>query len=680
MNTKKIIKKSIFLLLFLIMNVSLFGQFESKWMAVGTLHNWYSEIGSEIEHGLYASQQYGLRWPASQPYKDIQCAKAIWIGSTNFTDEKGDNYPHKVVHVGPRVTGANEFFPISLKTVVPFDPMPAVFVDGDQSYLQQTEADLLDPNMPFDAMLINVANTQLGITMERKIYQYSHKGHNNYIVSEYKFKNTGNTDADADIELPNNTLTDVYFFFQYRWAIDRSSRYSIGNSSGWGINTMLDTRGDRVKVDADNPEGMRIQYAWHGKYPSFSAPYTDKDNKAIDNLGAPIITPFTPYTTREDTTWRLASAQFCGVITLHADKSATDKSDDITQPSTTSWVGSDDVLTQSNSAYDKAKMTQEYTTWMAGGHKSPRHCDVVQPDGKFMEPTGDPALGTPGGFSAANGYGPYTMGPGDSITIIWAEAVDGIDFQTGYDTGLKLKRRQITNLEKNQVVFQSKDSLFRTFRTILSDYNAGWNIPKPPKPPQIFEINSGGDRISLSWELYPGESPDAFEIYRARDRYDSNYTLIYTAPGSARSYDDITPIRGINYFYSIQCVGNGLKSDRNWTQSYDPATLKRPAGLTMDDIRIVPNPFIASTPYSQRFGTEEPDRIDFYGIPGRCKIQIFTELGELIYTIDHTDGSGDASWRSVTESNQVVVSGIYIAVITNSDTGEKAIKKFVIIR
>ncbi|MBN2572267.1 MAG: hypothetical protein JXA68_09075, partial [Ignavibacteriales bacterium] len=67
-------------------------------------------------------------------------------------------------------------------------------------------------------------------------------------------------------------------------------------------------------------------------------------------------------------------------------------------------------------------------------------------------------------------------------------------------------------------------------------------------------------------------------------------------------------------------------------------------------------------------------------IPGRCKIQIFTELGELIYTIDHTDGSGDASWRSVTQSNQVIVSGVYIAVITNSDTGEKAIKKFVIIR
>ena len=27
-------------------------QFETKWMAVGSTHNWYSEIGSEIEEGL----------------------------------------------------------------------------------------------------------------------------------------------------------------------------------------------------------------------------------------------------------------------------------------------------------------------------------------------------------------------------------------------------------------------------------------------------------------------------------------------------------------------------------------------------------------------------------------------------------------------------------------------------
>ena len=39
----------------------------------------------------------------------------------------------------------------------------------------------------------------------------------------------------------------------------------------------------------------------------------------------------------------------------------------------------------------------------------------------FTNPTGDPSLGTPGGFSFTNGYGPYTLAPGDSITLVFAE-------------------------------------------------------------------------------------------------------------------------------------------------------------------------------------------------------------------------------------------------------------------
>jgi hypothetical protein len=77
---------------------------------------------------------------------------------------------------------------------------------------------------------------------------------------------------------------------------------------------------------------------------------------------------------------------------------------------------------------------------------------------------------------------------------------------------------------------------------------------------------------------------------------------------------------------------------------------------------------------------DEPDKIAFYNIPGRCHISIYTELGEMIYEFDHLDGSGDAYWKSVTSSRQVVVSGIYIVVFQNLDTGERAIRKMSIIR
>ncbi|GBD94017.1 hypothetical protein BMS3Abin05_01613 [bacterium BMS3Abin05] len=69
----------------------------------------------------------------------------------------------------------------------------------------------------------------------------------------------------------------------------------------------------------------------------------------------------------------------------------------------------------------------------------------------------------------------------------------------------------------------------------------------------------------------------------------------------------------------------------------------------------------------------------FLNLPPVCTIKIFSERGDLIDTINHTNTSGDEAWNSITTYRQVVVSGIYIAVFTTPD-GKKAIRKFVIIR
>ena len=92
-------------------------------------------------------------------------------------------------------------------------------------------------------------------------------------------------------------------------------------------------------------------------------------------------------------------------------------------------------------------------------------------------------------------------------------------------------------------------------------------------------------------------------------------------------------------------------------------------------------------------GGREADKLAFFNIPGQCRIKIFTETGELVKTIEHTDGSGDEYWYATTEYNQVVVSGIYIAHIEVTQDlldsmtgqvlfrkGESKILKFVIIR
>ena len=83
----------------------------------------------------------------------------------------------------------------------------------------------------------------------------------------------------------------------------------------------------------------------------------------------------------------------------------------------------------------------------------------------------------------------------------------------------------------------------------------------------------------------------------------------------------------------------------------------------------------------------------FLNIPGKCIIRIFSERGDLIETINHDDGSGDAAWQSLSSSRQVVVSGIYIAHFEVTEDqedpstgeilyrkGESATRKIIIVR
>jgi hypothetical protein len=227
----------------------------------------------------------------------------------------------------------------------------------------------------------------------------------------------------------------------------------------------------------------------------------------------------------------------------------------------------------------------------------------------------------------------------------------------------------------------------------------------------VFTVTSQGDKIALTWDLYDPGDPNAkgFRLYRTVGKYDAPDTLIADLPGSARGYNDVSAVRGQQYFYYLLVVGDpalntggaltppgiALTSSRYYAQTFDPAYLRRQAGdqdttktwgpdkngpWTMNDIRIVPNPYsISSNPSTLRF-SEAPDRIFFFNIPGYCKIRIYTELGELIKEIDHTNGSGDEYWNSITSSNQVVVSGIYIVVFENTNTGERVVKKLSVIR
>lgn len=707
---------------------TLYAQGTVRWLKLGSMENWYSEYGCEIEIGNLRIQQYGLRWPALYDYQDTQAAKALWLGARDFTDQNGSFWSHKVAHVGPRVNGAGEFFPKRFDYYSKYEA-PRVTVDGTESYSETPDFKGIDPSLSAERVMFNEVNTVLGITMRRTIMAWSQEYHDNYHIIEYVFKNTGYVD-DSNVKVLSDTVKGFYAYFLYRLAICRQTQYIVAQSSGWGTNTMNDFRGvsgaDPATTDpmTGQQDLLRAQFSWHGRHANANVPPSD-------NIGAPIWNPTfdqAGLVSKADTLGRLGAPQFAGSATLFVSKSPQEYAvDDTLQPSTTSWEGSDEPNTSNNSHTNRAKMTSEYTEWIQRGHKTPRHAWTTEPTGMagFLAPKGDPALGTPGGWSNAIGYGPYDLAPGDSIRIVVAEGVSGLSRLESRTVGARYKysgpqlksvldnilyqrladgsirgvgdMTSISALQKNDsVIVQGHNRLFETFRRARANWQSGYAIVTPPQPPASFTVTGLGDRVSLSWESSPSSGITAYEIYRARGARDSTYHWIYTASPTETSFNDTTALRGDQYFYYITAVAGSspvppnsptrepsgvvLRSNQLLTQTYDPTFLKRAAGTSLSQIRIAPNPYVISANEAMLRFPGEKDKIAFFNIPGRCRIKIFTEIGELIKEIEHTDGSGDEYWNSVTSSGQVVVSGLYIIVFENMDTGERTIQKLVVIR
>jgi hypothetical protein len=688
---------------------------ETTWMAVGDLKSWYHSAGCEIEVGrtsATADQQDGLRWPAQFKDQDTEAAKALWIGCANYDDPiAGRPYSYKVVHIGPRgLDENNEFIPQIFKMVGKFEH-PLVLVDG----VPGTELDFLevvseeDPDLISDRMLYNVVNTGMGVTVIRRIYAWSQQYHSNYFIYEYVFKNTGIYDKDGSTH--NLTLNDVLFHWQYRYAVAKEAcaygGYWMPQSATWGHNTMNDQTGHGLPPRAatnvvphrpDSP--LRTLFSWCGKH--------SKWDGAGTNIGAP----------NYKTDGHLGASQFVGSVVLYADDPANIGQDDPNQPFSTTVYGSDDEHTYNNSQFNEAKMSSEYTSVMSAGYPDPVHADGVA-DGNA-----DEYGGTPGGYSQTHTFGPYTLAPGDSVRIVIAEAVAGLNREQHYAIGenwldwvnggsgpYMLPDGSTTSdgdLYKNMWVFTGVDSIFQTFNRAKDNYDnyfsQGFSIPEPPPPPSEFAVNSGGDRIFLTWANNAESSPNfaGYKIYRAIVIPDTTYDLIATINGpGVNAYDDVSPLRGVKYFYYITAFddgtvdpdGNILESSKFYTMAgaSEGASLTRSAGQKLSDIRIVPNPYNINARKYQVLD-ESGDKIMFYNIPKVCRIKIFTERGDLVNTLIHTDGSGDHEWKQLTSSRQVVVSGLYIAHIevledqyddTNQlvlKKGDSIVKKFVIIR
>lgn len=585
-------------------------------------------MGSEPEFSLVASQQYGLRWPAIHPYQDAQVSKGLWISASS-----------NVVHVGPRVSGTGEFIPVSHRKVSRHVPT-YVTVNGMESIQTPRNVSAVDPGLISDQMIETVVNTRLGIRMTRRIHQWSNSGIDNAHLFEYVFTNT-----------TEETQDNVRLFWLSRYAPIRQTRYVIGNATGWGMNTMIDRIGDGQGPDYGALPGIRGHIAWHGRFPLFTT---------YDNLGAPIFTAANSsgFVQSWDQTGRLGAPHFIGNMILHAPASAASSDDSPSQPVTLAEVHSDDSRLTNNSFDNTFKSAEEIQ--LMGSGRTQRHAYRVEPSGLpgFLSPTGDPALGTSGGWTTATGVGPYTLAPGQSVQILTAEAVNGIDRLTAETTGAAFKDGLITALQKNQLLFQGLDSLIASFNTVKilsADLTA---IPRTPAPPSAFSVHRGEGNVDLAGSMTGNPTNDivGFQLWRTGSRVDSTYRMIATLDPDSRSHTDSDVVPGHPYYYHIVCVSaSGLTSSRYASQTYDAVVPLQSTSLETEVghprmtrlHEAYPNPFNPMTTIGFDLVRSSNIRLSAYDILGR-------EVGIL------AEGPYTAGTHRVIFDGRSLASGVYL--------------------
>jgi hypothetical protein len=683
----------------------------------GSLQNHYSAYGSE--RAWNNSYYEGLIWPADYLYQDNAVIKRSWLGCQNFVDQDGLIWEAYGIYLSAGFVGES-VFPIELKQTAKFQP-PTVIVDGSNLTLPYLEdVDEINPDQIPDRIVTNVINTSMGLTMDRTIYAFTQQYHDNYHIKIFTFTNTGNTDYDSDIER-HGPLLGVRIGWGIRYSVSREGSFAIGDGQSWGKHTWVTKRGEdypqhaNEEITLDNPivDWIRCGFCWAGQ----------SEINAFDNIGG-------PYLSRDG---RLAAPQNAGIAILHVDKNATDHSDDPNQPTTLGWHAGDTYPGMNTvSRAELPKMIQQYAMLsgipFSGLGGNDRFWETYRDQKK------DPYLvhNDGGGTNLWINYGPFDLQEGESFVIVEAEGVAGLSRPMCEEIGQRWKKAYDDPNDKGPFVlpdgsttpdkdtykdtwvYTGQDSILLTFSRAKRNFDMDYQIPQPPLPPTLFEVNSGGDKISLSWGPSASEGePDfgGYRIYRAEGKSDTVFKEIFACGfGTANStivhnYDDVKAVRGISYYYYIEAFNDGsnnntnanphgsLHSSRFYTKTNEPAYLRRPGGEVLKAIRIVPNPYYLNADLQRLLFLGESNKIMFYNIPGRCTIKIYTERGDLVDTIEHTDGSGDQAWFSVTSSRQTVVSGVYIAHIEVSEDirdnntgkiifskGDSINKKFIIIR
>jgi len=704
-----------------------------RWIKVGKVWNRVRDSGHQTElkgatsyyYHLYDFGRYGL-----------ECA-GTRFGVRDWTDENGNVLPVKIA--GAPYGASDEVYNmfalkdeegISIRRYWRYKP-PSIVVDGVilEEPFPLPGDEVAPEKIPgtADVMVESFIRNYMGLDIHQRVFGWNQTNHDDYVLYDWTITNTGNIDKDDDIECLQ-TLKDLYILRscspmpcsdreQKEW----SSWYGCRPGEELRIMYNYPHRDKGAKFDdfGDIRGALTSQGFLNGPcYEGEAMIHVDKspddptDDPAqpqmhsIWNFRLFYLKNGSEVTTPED------HAKVYEVMQYGLHPSQGTPYMEGTYPGTYHEV---------NPEERGYKYVNDFPGWGFGWHTI-----LFNSSGPFTLEPGEDLR-----FAYSQVWGSISLEESWRIGTEWlngtCEPPPGNEF--GVKDNLPPQYKQFPDLyvadtwsteynnwAKDCWVCTGKDSLFNNALASQWAVRNDYDVPIPPSPPSI-EINSRPDRVEINWGNESETASDfaGYRVYRAvgATSYSEEggiivgkWTPIFecgkgTANPLTHIYEDVTAERGQGYYYYVAAFDDGIsnKTDYNGIKESlqsgqylnmvtQPAYLTRTAG-TLSTVRVVPNPFNIGAAELQYVG--EPDKIMFMDIPGYCTIKIYSESGDLVKTLIHDDGSGDESWgdlleeHSTTEDGQIIVSGIYIALIeeNNKDgtpTGNTTFVKFVIVR
>ena len=694
---KILIHLSVFMLLIIAFNEVAQANTARQYMRIGRLWVIAEYDGAEGWGGQYMWPGGSVRNPTADP-RQLWGGNVRKLGTTagcqNWTGPNGKNYAYwtsgmyrtydySYFPYWTDQTTLTTLFPVTIEMAQRWAP-PVVTVDGVSVNLSSGEDftavhdnTKIDPTLVAERVITSVWRYSMGVEYKRVMYGYTTPHHQDYVLNDITLTNNGKVyglTEDPPVQWPVpewKQILEGQKIEKFWWAqVENPWNSSLGRSKSFGAD---DAVGEYITPFSNDGNNRRFYLFYDGdNQNSPEKDWCDPSNAAAASQGlTELLSP----------AWIVMGA-------LHVDKSATDQTDDLEQPKSTSIKQERD--------FDLGKipktMQDQYEALFNGEHfpLDTPHSDIT-------------SITKPSGYRA---YGPYDINFGESVNLIQVIAAGGINNDLCKEYGKKAYDANYTGAVMDEI-----ETLHKTGRdSVLKalDY-ANWNVngdkggrakfdvPDAPRPPANFDIAANGAEISIKWSDESRNDKDfdtgvidfaGYRLYKAVGARDSTYRLIYDGLGN--DYTDKDVVSGFQYFYYLTAYDDGsqnwedagvpLESGKYycWTgwspTGVSPAMPPATSSGSLDAIRVVPNPYSAA---GLTYPGED-DKIVFTGLPAECTITIYTSNGDFVHKIEHTDGSGNESWNLRTDYNQYIVSDVYIYKV-ESNLGNH-VDKFIILR